>query len=375
MECAGCPEVTLGELGDELLSQLAGRRYPVGGTLEITERCNLACLMCYINRPAGSREAIAQELSLPQIRGVLDQLAQAGCLSLLLTGGEPLLRADFCDIWRYAKQKGILVSLFTNGTLLTPRMADFLAEWRPGIIEITLYGASAETYERVTRVEGSYARCMRGIELALERGLRLNLKSVLVRANVHELEEMKAFAESLGAPYRFDGVLWPRLDGRSDTLEQRLSPAEIVALDERYSERQQEFDRLYEEFGAAAVRSDYVYVCGAGKRSFHIDSAGRLSACIMARRPSYSLLEGTFEEGWESLWPNLRRERTLDVACRTCTVGALCIQCPGWSQLVHGDDETPVEYVCEMGQARAAQRVDFESPMPPAAAEVTAETR
>jgi radical SAM protein with 4Fe4S-binding SPASM domain len=357
VECLGCPEVTLGEVGDELLQQLGTRRFPLGGSLELTERCNLACLHCYINRPAASKEVAERELQLPQVKSILDKITDAGCLFLLFTGGEPLLRPDFAGIWRYAKQQGILVSLFTNGTLLTPRIADLLAEWRPTTIEITLYGATPETYERVTQVPGSYARCMRGIELALERGLRLNLKSVVLQSNRHELDDMKAYAERLGVKYRFDGVLWPRLDGGQDALVQRLSAAEIVALDRQYPERQEEYDRLYRQFGATPVRSDYVFSCGAGHRTFHVDSAGRLSLCMMARRPSYDLLEGDFQQGWEFLGSALRRKRTMDTPCRTCTVGALCTQCPGWSQLAHGDDETPVDYVCEMGRLRAAQMV------------------
>jgi radical SAM protein with 4Fe4S-binding SPASM domain len=350
--------VTLGEVGDELLMQLGTRRYPLGGTFELTERCNLACLHCFINQPAGSREAAQRELTLAQVRCVLDQLADAGCLFLLFTGGELLLRPDFRDIWRYAKQRGMLVSLFTNGTLLTRRVADFLAEWRPTAIEITLYGATQETYERVTRVPGSYARCLRGIELLLERGLRLNLKTVLLKANRHELEAMRAYAEQVGVPYRFDGVLWPRLDGDQSPFAQRLSPSEVIALDREYPERQQEFDRLYRDFGDVPVRSEYVYSCGAGYRTFHVDCAGRLSLCMMARQPAYDLLQGGMQEGWEEfLGAVLRKKRTLDTPCRTCTVGALCTQCPGWSQLVHGDDETPVEYMCELGRLRAAQTV------------------
>jgi radical SAM protein with 4Fe4S-binding SPASM domain len=356
VDCPGCPEVTLGEVGDELLLQLQGRRFPLGGSFELTECCNLACVHCYISQSAVSREAAARELALPEVRSVLDQLAEAGCLLLLLTGGEVLLRPDFCDIWRYAKQKGMLVSLFTNGTMLTRRIADFLAEWRPTAVEITLYGATQQTYERVTQVPGSYERCMRGIELALDRGLRLNLKSMVLKANRHELDGMRALAVQLGVPYRFDGVLFPRLDGDQSPWAQRLSAGEIVGLDREYPEREEEFDRLYRQLRATPVRRDYVYTCGAGYRTFHVDSAGRLSLCMMARRPTYDLLQGSFQEGWEQvLGAALRKKRTLDTPCRTCTVGALCTQCPGWSQLVHGDDETPVEYVCEMGRLRAAE--------------------
>ena len=99
-----------------------------------------------------------------------------GCLWFLLTGGEPLVRRDFLEIYQYIKRKGLLATVFTNGTLLTPKIADVLAEWRPFAIEITLYGRTQETYERVTGIPGSHARCMRGIELIMERGLPLNLK-------------------------------------------------------------------------------------------------------------------------------------------------------------------------------------------------------
>ena len=362
MDCSGCPEVDLGVLGTELLEQLQGRRYPLSGSIELTERCNLRCLHCYINQPAGSQEAMANELTLPQIQDILDQIVDAGCLFLLVTGGEPLLRPDFADIWRYAKNKGLLLTLFTNGVLVTPEIADLLAEYRPQLVEITLYGATQETYERVTGVAGSYARCMRGIELLLERGLRLNLKSVLLRANRHELDDMIAFAARLGIQYRFDGVLWPRLDGGQGPIEQRLTPAEVVALDSEYPERQREREDLVRRTGAGFARAKHVYACGAGQRSFHIDSAGRLSVCMMARRQSYALLRGTFQDGWESFLPAvIGQKRTLGTRCETCDVNALCAQCPGWSQAVHGDDETPVDYICEIGRLRAAQMVSVSS--------------
>ena len=175
MDCPTWPELDLGALTQEQLARLAGRRYPFSGSFELTERCNLRCGHCYINQPAGSRAARARELTTSQVTGILDQIADAGCLYLLLTGGEALLRPDFEEIYLYAKRKGLLLTLFTNGTLLTPRLADFLAEWRPYALEITVYGATQDIYERVTGVPGSYAACMRGIELALARRLPLSL--------------------------------------------------------------------------------------------------------------------------------------------------------------------------------------------------------
>ena len=106
-----------------------------------------------------------------------------GCRWLLLTGGEPFLRPDFLDIYTNANKKGLLLTLFTNGTLLTPRSADLLAERRPFAIEITLYGATQQTYERITGIPGSYARCRRGIDLLLERNLPLKLKTMVMTLN------------------------------------------------------------------------------------------------------------------------------------------------------------------------------------------------
>ncbi len=357
MECDGCPEITLGELGDELRMHLQGKRHPLGASFELTERCNLQCIHCYINQPANSRQAKAGELTRREAMRVLDELADAGCLFLLLTGGEALLRLDFEDLFRYAKKKGFLITLFTNGTLLTSRQADFLADWRPQNVEITLYGATAETYERVTGVPGSFARCMRGIDLVLHRGLRLSLKSVLLRANRRELPAMKAMAESLGVTYRFDGTLWPRLDGTQGVLDQRLAPAEVVALDEEYPERQSEYAELYKRFYPPRPRSQRVFSCGAGQLTVHVDCSGRMSLCMMARRPSYDLLRGSFDGGWGMLGAELSRQRSKPSRCTDCDVGVLCNQCPGWSQLVHGDDETPVDYICEIGRLRTAQTV------------------
>ncbi len=165
MDCSIWPQVDLGQLSEELIKRLKGGRYPFSCTFEITERCNLSCVHCFINQPAGSQPARSRELTASQIGEILDQVVEEGCLYLVLTGGEILLRPDFPEIYRHAKKLGLLVTLFTNGTLLTPEMAGFLAEWRPWWIEITLYGTTQQTYEQVTQVPGSYERCKRGIGL------------------------------------------------------------------------------------------------------------------------------------------------------------------------------------------------------------------
>ena len=149
--CGSLPQLEYGQFSDWLHEKVRSQRVPVSGSLEVTERCNLRCQHCYIpaKQRAGSRR---RELKLPEIERILAEIAESGCLWLLLTGGEPFLRRDFLDIYTSARRKGLILTLFTNGTLITRPIADTLAEWRPLKIEITLYGATPETYERVTGV-------------------------------------------------------------------------------------------------------------------------------------------------------------------------------------------------------------------------------
>ena len=209
-----------------------GARLPINATIEVTHRCPLACAHCYNNLPVGDRAARARELSTDEHWRILDELADAGGLWLLFTGGEIFARADFLDIYKHAKSRGFLITLFTNGTQITPAIADTLVEWRPFAVEITLYGRTRETYERLTGVPGSFDRCMRGIRLLKERGLPVKLKTVAVTINRHEIADMQRFAEEeLGVGFKFDGMINARIDCSHSPLDVRLTPSELVQLD------------------------------------------------------------------------------------------------------------------------------------------------
>src|SRR5712672_1216583 len=168
---------TYGAFSQSLHQRYFGERAPLEVSIEVTRRCPLECKHCYNNLPMGDVAARNRELSKEEHFQLLDQLVDVGAFWLLYTGGEIFARRDFLEIYAYAKQKGFLITLFTNGTLITERIADFLAELRPFVIEITLYGATRETYEELTRVPGSYDKCLRGIDLLLERNLPLKLKT------------------------------------------------------------------------------------------------------------------------------------------------------------------------------------------------------
>lgn len=331
-------------------------RLPTNGTIELTHRCPLACKHCYNNLPVGDPEARRRELSTDELRRIIDEIADAGCLWLLLTGGEIFARKDFLEIYTHAKQRGLLVSLFTNGTQITPAIADYLAVWRPFAIEITLYGRTRETYERLTGVPGSFDRCLRGIRLLKERGLPLKLKTVAVTINRHEIADMQRFAEEeLGLPFKFDGMINARIDCSSSPLSVRLSAAEMVELDVIDPVRRAEWESLTrKQLAPATTTRGDLYQCGSGLSGFAIDPEGKMSICVLSHQDTFDLRKGSFKEGWESFIGAVRRKPiTRPTKCTDCHIRALCSTCAATSELEHGDAEAPVDYFCEVAHLRA----------------------
>ncbi|HUU50699.1 MAG TPA: radical SAM protein, partial [Nitrospinota bacterium] len=263
MECSHIPSISYAQFSERLHKQVVAKRIPILGSFELTFRCNLRCAHCYCNLPLNSRDAISKELKTGEIFNIFDQIAEAGCLWLLLTGGEPLLRKDFLEIYTYAKKKGFLISLFTNGTLITPKIADYLAESPPSEVEITLYGVTKETHEKVTGIPGSFKRCQKGIELLLARKIPLRLKTMAMTLNRNELSNIKEYAEGLGVKFRFDPELNPRLDHSKTPCNFRLSPEEVVKLDLADEKRIKEWREFCEKF-LGPPEFDNLYLCGAG---------------------------------------------------------------------------------------------------------------
>jgi radical SAM protein with 4Fe4S-binding SPASM domain len=341
-----------------LKQQTAGRRVPLGGTIELTRRCNNRCRHCYNNLPATDSRALAEELSAQEVTRILNEITAAGCVWLLFTGGEIFLRSDFLDIYDHAKRKGLLLTLFTNGTLISPQAADHLARHRPFSIEITLYGATRQTYERVTGTPGSFSRCLRGIRLLRDRGLPLKLKATISTLNRHEIPEMKRLAaDQLGLPFRFDAMLNPRCDCSLKPLEVRLSPEDVVQLDLADPERVQalrEFAERQRIYAAGNSQRKPLYPCGGGAHAFAIDPYGRLRVCAISPDEGFDLRAGSFSEGWNGFLAQVS-EQAIDrtTKCLGCSLRPLCGTCPANGELECDDPQQPVDFLCRVAHLRA----------------------
>lgn len=348
---------TYSEFSQVVHANVGGKLVPIDGTIEVTNRCPLTCAHCYNNLAMNDGHARNRELTTEEHFRIVDEVAQMGCLWLLYTGGEIFARRDFLEIYKHAKKAGLLVTLFTNGVLISEAIADTLADWRPFAVEITLYGRTRETYERLTGIPGSYDKCLRGVDLLRERGIPVKLKTVAVSINQHEVYAMKKFAEDLGVDFKFDPMINPRIDCSASPLAVRLTPQDVVNLDLQDPKRVAEWRRLAIECAPPPLPAGewpQVYECGAGMNSFAIDPYGQLTMCVLSHKDNYDLKGGTFREGWEYFLRNVRtRPATRITKCTSCALRSLCGMCAANGELENNDPEKPVDYLCRVAHLRA----------------------
>ena len=347
-----------GEFSAGIHRLLVQRRVPLDGTIEVTHRCPLRCSHCYNSIPMESAGASLSELSYQEHCRILDEITEAGCLWLLYTGGEIFAREDFLDIFTYSKKKGLIITLFTNGTLITPQIADYLVQWTPFAIEITLYGRTEETYERISGIPGSFTKCLRGIQLLRDRNLPLRIKTMAVSANLMEIWDIKRFVQQeLGLDFRFDAMINPRIDRSRQPIEHRLTPAQVVELDFSDLARVDGWKNFASKFNGPAHASagcEELYHCGGGINSFSINPQGRVSLCELSQNDSYDLRKASFRNAWENyLLGDRRRKISRVTKCVACEIKAMCGMCPANGALEQGDPETPVDFLCQVAHLRS----------------------
>jgi radical SAM protein with 4Fe4S-binding SPASM domain len=333
------------------LDRAVSARVPLNGSVAMTHRCHLRCVHCYLGcerqaLPAGG------ELDTAFWCSVVDQVADAGCLELLMTGGEPLLRPDFALVYERARQRGILVTVFTNGTLIDDRIVRLFEELPPHLVEVTLYGASEETYERVTGVRGSYRRCLDGVDALLGRGVAVGLKSVIMKENQDEMSALRRMAGERGVSFRVDAALFPCRDGDMRPLDHRVQAATAVAIE---MEDRDLLDRTAAHFRRTqgVPPEEQLFSCLAGVTGFHVDPLGTLLPCLMVSSHGYDLRNGTFREGWETAIPRFHEQGlSPDYECHRCEMRFLCGTCPAQAGLETGSPHRKAEYICGLGEAR-----------------------
>jgi len=325
---------------------------------EITYKCNLDCLHCYI--PKKDRNKPGAELTTREVIKVLEKLKKAGVIYLIFTGGEPLIRKDFPQIYLEAKKKGFLISVFTNGTLIDKELADLFGKYRPFSIEITLHSIKENIFEQITQRKGSFEKTMKSIELLYERKVPMVLKTVGLKINKEDILSTKNFIRNFkGVHYKFDSLIIPSLDRNPEPLSYRLTPTEIVKIENSDDEFKEQIRRILRTNTSLPEKyRNSLYPCYERTQGSTIDPQGKLSYCLVERSFGIDVLSEN--DIWESYLEKARQLQKKvfppNSPCANCKIRMLCPQCPGRSYLLGVNPYQPVDYYCELAKERFKSR-------------------
>ncbi len=339
-------------------------RIPLRGTLDLTYRCNNNCRHCWLRLPTDS-SAAAGELAAGEIRRLVDDARAMGCREWFVSGGEPMLRPDFPEIFAAITDRSVWYTLNTNGTLITPEIARLMR--RKGAKLVALYGATAEVHDAVTRNPGSFEALRRGVAYLREAGAGFSVQVVPMRTNISQYDAMIRLAESWSPSWRL-GATWLYLSASGDPAKnaeiraERLDPAKVVELDGAGAAGSGALEEEASSSCGSTPSSDGLYAnCLAGRRDFHVDPYGGMSFCGFVKDPALrlDLRKMSFAEAWDKRLPLLASaavpEKGRTENCRACDLRPDCKWCPVYAYLEHRDHAARIDDLCAI--ARETRRV------------------
>ncbi len=339
-------------------------KVPLSGNFELTPICNLSCKMCYVRKTSAEvRMHDRPTVTLEQWKRIADQAFEEGMLFLLLTGGEPFLWPDFRELYEYLSEKGFLISINSNGSMITDEWIDWLKADPPVRINITLYGASDKTYEKLCGVSGVYSRVVSNIDKLLEAGIRIKLNASMTPYNVQDMEAIAAFAKERKLLLEMSSYMFPptRRDPESTGKNERFTPQEAAF----YTLEQQRLlcdEEEYERYLRRAAEGmtpppgldegcidplDGTVKCQAGKGAFWITWDGWMTPCGTMSEPRSDVVHLGFQEAWKEIVKATDKMR-LSGVCGSCKNKFICHCCAAMAVTETGSPEGIPKYLCEM---------------------------
>ena len=358
-------------LTNYLYTKASRNGMPLSGTFELTPCCNMACKMCYVRKTKEEQEKIAPLRTAKEWLELGKTAREQGMLYLLLTGGEPFLRPDFQEILSGLHRMGLLISINSNGTLIDEETVEWLKETPPVRINITLYGASDETYARLCGNPKGFTQTARAIRLLKEAGIQVKINCSVTPYNVDDLEGIYAFAREEGLLVQATSYMFPPLRRDTSMVGQndRFSPQEaayqsacILALDLGEDEFLRRVSRDESLAFPQGIEEDCPEIdgegdgirCRAGKCSFWITWDGRMLPCGMFPEGN---AQNVFQIGFEKEWKQVHEEALairLPAKCSGCTLRDQCKACAAMVMTESGNFHTVPEYRCKMAKAHGA---------------------
>jgi radical SAM protein with 4Fe4S-binding SPASM domain len=343
---------------------------PLNASLEVTLACNIRCLHCYnFDRDAapallpggpaantkaeatgsgtgsgcGTRGSGRPELTTEELLDLIDQLRQAGCLFLSLTGGEVLSHPGLFRLLDRARESHMAVQLLSNGTLLRPGMAARLGGYANLLgVSVSLYGATAEVHDAITQVTGSFRRTWAGVMRLRAVGVAVRLKFIVMRPNAHETEAMMTGASAQGFPFTLDLNVTARHDGTDGSLATRVTPAQLEGLSRGPL-------RPLLPRGRRPPPPEQDFNCNCARGNCAISATGDVYPCVSVPWAAGNVREQPFADIWRDS-PVFRRIRGLRLEdygkCGPCPHRGYCGHDRGAAFTATGDYTSADPFVC-----------------------------
>ena len=338
-------------------------RDPINATLELTLRCNLKCKMCMFRHSDRENARLAAgELTASQWADMAQQLFDAGTLNILITGGEPMLRQDFCQIYSSIYRLGFLVTLYTNATLVTQEILHTLQKYPPHRIGITFYGASNQTYQSLCGCEDGFDRALAGARMLATLPSALEFRTTLVQDNYRDMDAITQLVEKeFGCPVTHANTVFQSVRGGCmPVADCRLIPEQTVNMTltrvaqrvrERLQPRQLEKTALIltDPKPECDTRNEkYTLLgCSGGMDNVTVAWDGKLLGCQLLGNFSTDAVKLGFAKAWEE-WPYTVRLPQPDPQCSACPHQSLCQICPGVRMAECGNLQDRPEYICQI---------------------------
>ena len=341
---------------DYVFRKGAANRIPVSGTFELTPRCNFRCKMCYIHMDGEEQRCAGRELTTEEWLAAAKEAVDAGMIYLLLTGGEPLLRPDFMKLYVSLVQMGLLLTVNTNASLITPEIVECFRKYPPEKVNVSIYGMSEQTYGNLCGNAGGFEKSMEGIRKLKEAGIRVNLNTTFTKHNLPDMEDIIEFARKEAIPVRTAAYVFPPVRNGHPVEEGNLTPDEMgkagarfdwLTLDEKQKQLRLRYVRICAGLEEAAEEKPQSKTasCMAGKGAFWISWNGSMYPCGMLAEHGQDVKTLGFRRAWENT-VSQARALCLPAACLDCRQRRLCPVCAAVCSTGSHEGENPVPELC-----------------------------
>jgi radical SAM protein with 4Fe4S-binding SPASM domain len=330
------------------------RRQPIVATFELTPQCNFHCIHCYLGNHRLDKEI--HILSKEEIFHIIDELANIGVLHLALTGGECTIRADFPEVYVYAKKKGFLITVFTNASRMPEEMYDIFKKYPPFFVDISLYGASEETYEIVTG-KREFANVIKTINNLYSKNICFGIKTPILKQNIGDFEAMSNICAMYDVPYRRGFVMTSTIDNETHPAELMIPASEMIkneVKDVVLAEVGFKDADITNPWGERFDNGEFVplFICNPGVNDIIVDYQGKICPCVGFRHIGISIFEKELAQIWEEFSYLKKIPATSKNKCMRCESRYFCRICPAEQERRYGDKESIAPEICNFAHAK-----------------------